>query len=279
MFNLREDYIYLIIKQICFLLGKLDSISSGSIEIIIQMNVLGWFDHRYFALAVDSDDYVKNLKKKIQGKAGIPPEQQEFCIGVFGKTLSDDHTLSDNNIHNGCMLFLSTERANLLNVEIAIRTLTGKMITLAVTRTSTIGSVKTKIEQRERIPSDQQRLVFGDIVLKDHNKLDVYGIAHKSILVLKEIVMEIFIKTLSGKIVELNVEPSDTIRMVKREREKVEGLPPGNTPIMAYDGRQLDDDATLAQHNIQKSSTLCEVARDGKLNLMYIISSVEYLIL
>ena len=274
MFHLREDYINLMSKQICSPLGKLGSIPSGSIEIIID----ALFD-RYFALSVDSDDFVKDVKKKIQDKIGVPPDEQNLSISsgsISTLTLADHCTLSYFNILNGCILSLFSTHANQLTIEIAIRTLTGKMLTLTVKPTSTIGSVKTKIENRERIPSDQQRLVFGDKVLKDDEELGDYGIRHKSILYL---VMEIFIKTLSGKIVELNVLPSDTIRKVKREREKVEGFPPGKIPILAYDGRQLDDDATLAQHNIQKSSTLCEVSSDGKFNFMYIISSVEYLIL
>ena len=273
-------------KNNCSLLGELGSISSGRIEIIIRM----WSFNRYFALAADSDDSVKNVKEKIQDKIGIPTDKQEllaFSFWTSGNTLSDyrtlsDHgTLSDYNIHNGCVVLLSSAHANVFNIDIAIRTLTGKMITLTVARTSTIASVKTKIEHREGFPSHQQRLVFGDMVLEDDEQLEEYEIEHKSILDsnLKEIVMKIFIKTLSGQIVELNVLRSDTIRMVKREIEKVEGFPPGNISILAYDGRQLDDDATLAQHNIQKSSTLCEVASDGKFNLMFIISPVEYLIL
>ena len=275
MFHLREDYIHLMSKQICSLLDELGSVPPGGIEIIIQMRRV----NRYFALAVDSDDFVKDVKKKIQDKIGIPPDEQKLSIfsGLMpGSFLIDQHTLSNFKILNGCILSLFSTHANQLTIEIAIRTLTGKMLALTVTPTSTIGSVKAKIENRERIPSDQQRLVFGDKVLEDDEELGEYGIRHKSILYL---VMEIFIKTLSGKIVELNVLPSDTIRKVKREREKVEGFPPGKIPILAYDGRQLDDDATLAQHNIQKSSTLCEVSSDGKFNFMYIISSVEYLIL
>ena len=213
---------------------------------------------RYFALAVDSDDSIENVKKKIQNKVGIPPAEQQLGL------LSDYKTLGDYIIHNGYVLTLHTAHESLLNIEIAIRTLTGRMITVAVTPASTVESVKTKIQLRENIPWDQQRLLFGDKVLEDHQKLQDHGIKHKSILCLKEIVMEIFIRTLSGKKIELNVVPSDSIRMVKRKREKVESFPPGKIPILAYDGRQLDDDATLAQHNIQKYSTLCEVARDGK---------------
>ena len=270
MFHLREYYLHLMSKQICSLLGELGSIPSGSIEIIIQMEGRRTFDRgRYFALAVDSDDSVKNVKKKIQDKTGIPLEQQELVLRTSFATLSDEGTLSDYNIHNCCVLYLVVD-ASLLNIEIAIRMLTGRMITLTVTQKSTIGSVKTEIEHREGIPSDQQLLVFDGIVTKDDDQLEEYQIEHKSILDLGEKVMKIFIKTLSGMIVELNVLPSDTIGMVKREREKVEGFPPGKIPILAYDGRQLDDDATLAQHNIQKSSTLCEVAGDGKFNLMYI---------
>ena len=88
MFHLREDYIHLLSKQICSLLGELGSIPSGSIEIIIEM-ALDFLGDRYFALAVASDDSVKNLKKKIQDKIGIPPEQQTFSFRTFGNTLSD----------------------------------------------------------------------------------------------------------------------------------------------------------------------------------------------
>ena len=277
MFHLREGYVHLVSKQICFLLGGRGSISSGGIEIIIASREVNSRYERFFALAVDSDDSIENVKKKIQDKVGILPSEQR--LRLFGRspedTLSDYKSLSDYNINSGHILFLYIANESLLNIEIAIRSLTGRMITVAMTPTSTVESVKTKIQLQEKIPWDQQHLVFGDKVLEEDKKLKDYRIKHKSIIRLKEILREIFIKTLSGKKIELNVVPSDSIRMVKQKREKEEGFPPGKIPILAFDGRQLDDNATLAQHNIQMCSTLCEVARDGEFDEYY--SSVGYI--
>ncbi len=95
-----------------------------------------------------------------------------------GKQLEDGRTLQDYNIQKESTLHLVLRLRG--GTQIFIKTLDGKTITLEVQATDTIESIKTKIEDREGIEPDRQRLLFVGKQLENGRTFEEYGIQTES---------------------------------------------------------------------------------------------------
>jgi ubiquitin C len=213
-------------------------------------------DGNAFTLMVELSDTIKSIKEKIEEKEGIPQNLQKLFYN--GRPLVDSKiTLANYYIQN-----LSTIHLEIITTKqkiIFIKALDGKIITIDIRPSDTIFNIKEKIYEKGGIPPNEQDLFFNRIQLEDAKTLSDYNIHNLStvnlVILPFKIDNKIFVKTLDGKRITLDIQTKDTITNIKEKIQDKEGISPSEQKLY-YIGRQLVDDRGLSDYYIKNRSIL-----------------------
>ena len=127
-------------------------------------------------LTVEPSDTIESVKMKVSEEEGSPVGKQVFIFGH--KTLEDEKTLSDYDVVNESTIFMTLRLRNRL--KFSIQTLAGQTVRVDASEGELVEFIKERIQEKEGIPVDEQKLTYNGQQLENGKTLASYDITKNS---------------------------------------------------------------------------------------------------
>ena len=259
-----KKYIYLLYKNFynnsSYSLGKLKSmspenfiiefksnqmeLSGGPILNLLNYKVIGiyrknWKGGTFIKTCIDS---FNNAFKKNNNQNN---KRKEFTY-----RLKDEYVIIDSKEYQN-KIFINIED--------------GESFSLGIEPSDTIKNIKLKIQYKKHIPFSKQQIKFSNSFLEDDKTLEYYNIqTEDTVALILDKPMNICLKSLTGKNINLAVYPDETIQNIKARINDKEGIPAENQ-IYICSGKTLEDNKTLDEYNIKNDSTIYFLTKDRRI--------------
>lgn len=228
--------------------------------------------HDTFPLWVRQDHTIADVKEMITEKKGIAPDRQQLYFAR--NMLEDERTLQDYTIESNHMLHVHIVRPPSIQFTVTPQGTANGPLECEEQASQTVQDVKLTLSEKLNVPVNQQQLFLGGCELEDKCKLTECGITNgcNLDLILSESTLSgllrktvpskavLFVKTLTGKTIMVEVSPTDTVLAMKEQIQAQEGVDV-NHQCLVCGGKILDNEMTVSDCGMQNQSMLHLVLR------------------
>ena len=200
---------------------------------------------------------IEEIKSIIEDIEGVPKDEQRL---ISHKELKNNKTLYDYNIKNLSTIYLSLCLKSSMQIIIKIISNIRNSITLNVDpNITTIKNIKKIIKNIKGYKVKNQRLIFQGKFLENEKKINDYNINNSSIIYLsllnKNKFMDIVIRLINGKRINIKVSPFGTILDIKEKIENMLGIETKNQ-ILIFNNKILNIGEIISNYNIKEGNEL-----------------------
>jgi len=212
-------------------------------------------------IRVNPTDTIRSVKTAIHQTVAVTEENQRLFFNE--RELINSRTVAQCGIIPHSILHFKAVRDF---IEVTVKTNVGLDIGVDAKPSDRVSVLKDNIARQIGVPPAQQQLVFAGEILESERTLESYRIVNDNSIDLNLAIpepasqtMQIFVKTLTGRTIMLEVKPTMTILQVKHiisEREKISPC----EQRLIFSGKQLEDEKTLEFYDIHYDCTVHLVA-------------------